>query len=90
MLLSCDRYRCDLSGVAGLVEGSRHGHLPGNGVALTCSPVALDIVARSPRGHDAAIIEVHHEDLGRLRGTINSRNERHDKSFPDVLQGRRR
>jgi hypothetical protein len=90
MLLRRDRDRSDLCGAPRFVEGSRHGHLPGNGVGLACSAIALYFVAGCPRGHDAAVIEVDHEDLGRLRRTINSRNERHGTSFPDVPHDRRR
>ena len=90
VLLRGDRYCCDLCGAPRFVEGSRHRDLPGSGVGLACSAIALHFVTGSPRRHDAAVIEVDHEDLGRLSRAINSRNERHGMSFPDVPHGRRR
>ena len=84
VLLSCDRYRCDLCGHPGFVEGRRNGYLPGNWVGLACSSVALYIVASRPRGHDAA------RRRGRPRGpwSIASNNQLPQRAAWYVLSRR--
>lgn len=74
MLLGTDGYRRHLGGATGLVQGLAKRNLPVPGVALPGPGVALDLMGRPARSHDAAIVHIYDEDLGRLRRAIRSGN----------------
>lgn len=79
MLLPRDRYRLHLAGVARVPERSCEGVLPVRRIGLPRPVLARDDVGRATLGDDPAIVRVDDDDLGGLRGAVDTCNKTDDR-----------